>query len=184
MKDRSDDPSHHERRLLPWSYISLLDYINERYHIWCITTYIVLLSVKNKEHTHTQKCFLPSQEQKICIFHGCRNREVGWGGVARVPHPMSGCYSPHNFVLIFLLIRQCPPNHLVMSGHVRSEDLTCTFRASCCSARLSRAQVQNKGGGGEWVYRIVQAVRGWFEVLWNLERPVGLSQKRNICGFQ
>ena len=26
MKDRSDDPSHHERTLLPWSYISLLDY--------------------------------------------------------------------------------------------------------------------------------------------------------------
>ena len=24
MKDRSDDPSHHERTLLPWSYISLL----------------------------------------------------------------------------------------------------------------------------------------------------------------
>ena len=24
MKDRSDDPSHHERMLLPWSYISLL----------------------------------------------------------------------------------------------------------------------------------------------------------------
>ena len=23
-KDRSDDPSHHERMLLPWSYISLL----------------------------------------------------------------------------------------------------------------------------------------------------------------
>ena len=27
------------------------------------------------------------------------------------------------------------------SGQVRSECLTCTFRASCCSARLSRAQV-------------------------------------------
>ena len=37
----------------------------------------------------------------------------------------------------------------------------------------------------------VQAVRlesvaggGWFEVLWNLECPVGLSQKRNMCAFQ
>ena len=29
----------------------------------------------------------------------------------------------------------------VRSGQVRSECLTCTFRASCCSARLSRAQV-------------------------------------------
>ena len=25
---------------------------------------------------------------------------------------------------------------------------------------------------------------GWFEVLWNLECPVGLSQKRNMCAFQ
>ena len=31
--------------------------------------------------------------------------------------------------------------HFVRSGLVRSECLTCTFRASCCSARLSRAQV-------------------------------------------
>ena len=32
-------------------------------------------------------------------------------------------------------------------GQVRSECLTCTFRATCCSARLSRAQ-GNKGGWG------------------------------------
>ena len=45
----------------------------------------------------------------------------------------------------------------VRSGQVRSECLTCTFRASCCSARLSRTQVpvplsgaekKNGGGGG------------------------------------
>ena len=30
---------------------------------------------------------------------------------------------------------------LVRSGQVKSEFLMCTFRASCCSARLSRAQV-------------------------------------------
>ena len=40
-------------------------------------------------------------------------------------------------------------------------------------------------------YKGVRAVRlesvadgGWFEVLWNLECPVGLSQKRNMCAFQ
>ena len=32
MKDRSDDPSHHERTLLPWSYISL-PVKNKRYRI-------------------------------------------------------------------------------------------------------------------------------------------------------
>ena len=31
--------------------------------------------------------------------------------------------------------------NVLRSGQVRSECLTCTFRASCCSARLSRAQV-------------------------------------------
>ena len=47
----------------------------------------------------------------------------------------------------------------MMSGQVMSECLTCTFRASCCSARLSRAPVltftgssvqdrKKKGGGG------------------------------------
>ena len=44
----------------------------------------------------------------------------------------------------------------VRKGQVRSECLTCTFRASCCSARLSRAQVpafagssvRDRGGGG------------------------------------
>ena len=63
----------------------------------------------------------------------------------------------------------------VRSGQVRSESLTCTFRAQV-----------NKGGGstggapalaGTREYE--QSDRGWFEVLWNLECPVGLSQ-RNI----
>ena len=30
MKDRSDDPSHHERTLIPWSYISLRERERER----------------------------------------------------------------------------------------------------------------------------------------------------------
>ena len=34
-----------------------------------------------------------------------------------------------------------PTPGMVRSCQVRSECLTCTFRASCCSARLSRAQV-------------------------------------------
>ena len=92
-----------------------------------------------------------------------------------------------------------------MSGQVRSECLTCTYRARCCSARLSRAQVpaplsgkgENRGGGSKGGgactggYKGVRAVRpesvageGWFEVLWNLECPVGLSQKKNMCAFQ
>ena len=32
------------------------------------------------------------------------------------------------------------------AGQVRSECLTCTFRASCCSARLSRAHVPALAG--------------------------------------
>ena len=76
-------------------------------------------------------------------------------------------------------------------NQVRSECLTYTFRASCCSACLSRAQVLTfagssvpdrkkkrggdggggGGGGGNactgW-YKGVQAGGGWFEVLWNV----------------
>ena len=49
----------------------------------------------------------------------------------------------------------------VRSGQVRSECLTCTFRASCCSACLSRAQEKNvgggsKGGGGDRLHWRVQ----------------------------
>ena len=64
----------------------------------------------------------------------------------------------------------------VRSGQVRSECLTCTLRASCCSARLSRAQVlafagssvrdrTPKGGGSKGgtactiEYKGVRAVR-------------------------
>ena len=92
---------------------------------------------------------------------------------------------------------------------VRSEYLKCIFRASWCSARLSRAQIpdfayssvrdKKQWGGGEELgetactggYKRILAVRvgslaggAWFEVLWNLECPVGLSQKRNMCAFQ
>ena len=38
----------------------------------------------------------------------------------------------------------------VMSCQVRSECLTCTFRANCCSARLSRAQVLAFAGSSDW----------------------------------
>ena len=67
--------------------------------------------------------------------------------------------------------------------HYNSQCLTCTFRASCCSARLSRTQVPVCTGG----YKGVRAVRPewvaggwWFEVLWNLECPVRLSQREII----
>ena len=90
----------------------------------------------------------------------------------------------------------------VRSGQVRV--FTCTFRASCCSARLSRAHVPLSRTGrkkrGERVRgdRLLWRVQGStssltgigsrrrrvFEVLWNLECPVGLSQKRNTCAFQ
>ena len=83
------------------------------------------------------------------------------------------------------------------SGQVRSECLMCTFRASCCSARLFTSTGiglrrflcpgQEKKGGGSKVgtactggYKGVRAVRpesvtsgGCFEVLRNLEYSIG-----------
>ena len=68
-------------------------------------------------------------------------------------------------------------------GQVRSECLTCTFRASCPG--------QEKKGGGVrgdcLLWRVQESTSSLtgvgsrqrvFEVLWNLECPVGLSQ---IC---
>ena len=80
-------------------------------------------------------------------------------------------------------------------GQVRSECLTCTFRANCCSARLSWAQVplagqekRGEGESGDCLHWQVQGstsslTRGWFEVLWNLECPVGLSQREKCAHF-
>ena len=41
---------------------------------------------------------------------------------------------------------------------------------------------EKKGGGSKWGRPALESVAGgvWFEVLWNLECPVGLSQ-REIC---
>ena len=52
MKDRSDDPSHHERTLLPWSYISLpyilkVSFVSSFMHIGKITVRSLSLSVES-----------------------------------------------------------------------------------------------------------------------------------------
>ena len=53
MKDQSDDPSHHERTLLPWSYISLLKYSMtmlgcgvEIKQLWEITCMSIIILIK------------------------------------------------------------------------------------------------------------------------------------------
>ena len=68
----------------------------------------------------------------------------------------------------------------------------CTFRSSCCSAHLSWAHTpvinlavclgpEKRGGGTKGGDRLHWQVQGsMFEVLWNLECPLGLSQ-REIC---
>ena len=91
--------------------------------------------------------------------------------------------------MLVIVIVRLKQRRIIKSGHVRSECLTCTFRASCCGARLSRPQVPGQGKRGErarrdhlhWrVQGSTVSGGGWFEVLWNLECPVGLSQ-REIC---
>ena len=47
MKDRSDDPSHHERTLLPWSYVSLPVY-----------SVLVTIYVANASSLHLQINFM------------------------------------------------------------------------------------------------------------------------------
>ena len=93
------------------------------------------------------------------------------------------------------------------SGQVRSECLTCTFRASCCSARLSRAQVpafagssvqdrgkKGEGVGGNYLHWRVQGSTSSPTGIGNRRRvfrdvmEFGMSRtikpKRNMCAFQ
>ena len=88
----------------------------------------------------------------------------------------------------------------IAAGQVRPECLTCTFRASCCGARVSWAQVplswtrkkggRSKGEPFELVGSLYESTssptgigsrRRVFDVLWNLECHVGLIQKRKIA---
>ena len=115
--------------------------------------------------------------------------------------PLNGLLFPLNGLLFPLNGLLFPLNGLLFPINCS----TCAFRASCCSARLSRAHVpafagplsvtEKKGEGVRGTactggYKGVRtdqsesvAGGGWFEVLWNLECPVGLSQKRNMCAF-
>ena len=47
MKDRSDDPSHHERTLLPWSYISLRPPVSCIYFLFAVCGGLHLKENKN-----------------------------------------------------------------------------------------------------------------------------------------
>ena len=42
MNDRSNDPSHHERTLLPWSYISLQDHSDSKRKSAAATTWTTI----------------------------------------------------------------------------------------------------------------------------------------------
>ena len=67
----------------------------------------------------------------------------------------------------------CLMPRLVRSGQVRSECLTCTFKSSCCSARLSRAQVP---GGGEGV----RGDRLHWRAQGSTSSPTGISSRRRV----
>ena len=121
MKDRSDDPSQHERTFLPRSYISLPQ---------CQSVHMMRSLYEIN----------PRQWSSWAISHS--NHSLKTSGVVE-------CFFSHY--------------------------------SACVNG------IQTCTGG----YKGVRAVRpesvvggGWFEVLWNLECPVGLSQKRNMCAFQ
>ena len=51
-------------------------------------------------------------------------------------------------VCVCVCVQHLPFDYTNKHSQVRSECLTCIFRASCCRARLSRAQVLLSGTGG------------------------------------
>ena len=85
--------------------------------------------------------------------------------------------------------------HHVRSGQLRSGQVR-VFNVDIQSKLLQRTSVTAqgvKGGGSPALPRNKReqaippesvAGGGCFEVLWNLECPVELNQKRNMCAFQ
>ena len=107
---------------------------------------------------------------------------------ACVPHTRKWVHGPN----LFDCWTQAPSAWAVSDiqpGQVRSECLTCTFRASCCSARLSRAQVRTSpvplsgtgtkgggvnGGGGGGGGALHWPVQG------STSSPTGISNRRRV----
>ena len=84
MKDRSNDASHHERTLLPWSYISLLTELITFVHavcyiIQCVCPFIIhlhlcYLSFTSPRNVHVTACM----HTYICmyiLYHICMPTE-------------------------------------------------------------------------------------------------------------
>ena len=100
---------------------------------------------------------------------------------------------PNKIITLWVTEIPGPCNHMKKSGQVRSrqvrsECLTCTIRVSCCSARLSRAQVpafagssvrdwkRGGGGGGEGV----RADRLHWWVQGSTSSPTGISSRQRV----
>ena len=92
------------------------------------------------------------------------------------------------FTLHVLLTQTFSTLGQVRSGQSVSRAHSAVVAHACHGHRYRPSPVPLSGAGG---YNGVRAVRlesvaggGWFEGLWNLECPVGLSQKKNMCTFQ
>ena len=80
MKDRSDDPSHHEQTLLPRSYISLHIVVHLRYpmylirkcnhfpHATCDTNHMFTMINKSTRGTAVFMCVSGVSAQTICCW--------------------------------------------------------------------------------------------------------------------
>ena len=67
------------------------------------------------------------------------------------------------------------------------------YKRTLAANRLFLYPVQEKKGGGSKVGGVqgstssptgIGSRQRMFEMLWNLECPIGLSQKKNMCAFQ
>ena len=147
MKDRSDDPSHHERTLLPRSYISLLILLLDLYlwqvlgstvlSVWKHLTPLVCASRLTERWLGFSKCLLkhcPLQTEVLLravlarlwanrATFNTRQEESVWFGVGQIAREETHC-------------------HLFMGYSFQCQcllGLACTFRASCYSTHLSWA---------------------------------------------
>ena len=94
-------------------------------------------------------------------------------------------YIGYSFRLVATVILYSPSHR--QNDQFRSECFRCTFRASCCSARLSRAQVpafacssvrdRKRKGGRRWMGERLQ-----WRVQDSISSPTGVGSKRTQNG--
>ena len=139
---------------------------------WTRITIFSIMSAMHCIHTRNESMFNMSLDWKKCLIFTCLNGinvqilrlpMTTWCAILKLGEYLRG--SIHR------------AHMLIQSGQVRSECLTCTFRASCCSTRLSRAQVLAFTGLHQFLCPGQEKKRG---VQGSTSSPTGIGSRQSV----